>query len=742
MWGRGDVSKARVMVIGEYPDSSDNGTALAFTRNNLIDIIIEAGMDPNEFYFTYMVKCQTPVKKGRSHRDTTKAQQELCRKYLEQEAQEIQPEVTILLGAKVLASFKLDRSVNQMRGEFIDVPGFGAVTATYSNKALYVNPDYSAIIRRDFITVRKKLFGERIEVCEIGKGVEIAHDRETIHNHLERAANAPFVASDLEGTGLAYWEKDFQVTHYGASYGPGMGVVFDPRLFPDEYAHFLTLPQVVHNATYEGGIYPKSTPIIADTQILSHLNNPFLPCGLEDRTNIHIGNASWKGHETDWDSWARRNAIDVDATRQLYLTLWESLTDKQRSLHNNIILPSAIIYAGIQTRGIGLDVQHMYNTEADLTATMNKIHWEAVQKFGWPKDGNLGSSDQVADFMYDTLKIQPPKRAYRELSKHPSTEADILAELALEHDFPALVRRYRKAQKLLSNYIYKDDSGYYLQSIHPKFNITGTVTGRPSSYDPPGQTFAKEDYIRKIYIARRGLIVSGDLTQVELVLLGARYAQDPTMVRIYTTGGDVHQETGMAMAALANEEYNSGYRSKAKPCNFLLIYGGSAQMLRLTALKNYGVRFSADEAKAYRTAWFNKYYGIKMWHDKGATRCLMDGYVESWTGRRWDLAKAMSSNYGDQAEAIRCWYNYQTQEVGAVLNLIGLLEAHKLDNDAPFLTVHDEVDNDVPAEDASDFAYEWRRNWEKKMDEFYPHKVPITVGVEIGPSLGELKEVA
>ena len=169
-------------------------------------------------------------------------------------------------------------------------------------------------------------------------------------------------------------------------------------------------------------------------------------------------------------------------------------------------------------------------------------------------------------------------------------------------------------------------------------------------------------------------------------------------------------------------------------------------MLRIAALKNYGVRLSMAEAQQYSAGWFSKYFGIAQYHRFGAQRCLLDGFATSPSGRHWNLSKAFSRNRADQEEAIRCWYNYPTQGMGADLTALGLQALFEMDADAPILTVHDQVVGDIPYEadspEAREFALEFKRRWEAKINLFYPHPVPITVDITMGPNLGELRKVA
>ena len=733
LWGRGN-KPAKIMIVGDSPDSQDNNKGIAFVGSKYNDLFGKAGMQ-GLCYYTYAVKCMPGYTK-KTKKKIKKSERGACYDYLLSEFNEVKPQLVVFLGADAWkVAFEAASSVNEYRGRVYPHPDFGFVACTYSPKYIFTNQAYENLFINDMKNYIEFISTGRIAKVTYGGEVSVSDDAQEIEEAFREACLFPQVFSDVETSGLNYWEPGFRTTVYGAAWGKGRGIVFEPARHPELYAKFLQLPQVVHNATFEGGIYPRSTRIVGDTLVLSHLQNPLLPLGLETRANIHLGNVHWKGNELTLNDWKQRNRIDVDVTRCLHEMLTTSLDNARIHLHDRLVLPAAIIYAGIQARGIRLDVAHQQALDKELEDEAKQIRERLVREFGFPANGNVGSPEQVSNYLYKQLNIRVPPGALGEDSKFASTNADYLAELALDYPVCAVIRKYRETCKLRSNYIYRDSNGSLLQEIHPKFRVCGAVTIRPTSQDPPGQTFSRQKRVRRSYTNRRGILISGDLKQVELVVGGARIAADPTMVKVYTTGGDIHTETALAICGSGDD----ASRTKAKPLNFLLLYGGEARMLRLAALKQYGVLFSEEEAYRYRTMWLQKYLGVYQHHQNTAHELLQSGIVRSPLGQVWQLQEALSSDPRQQKEAVRKALNYPVQGTGALCCHCGLIELDKMDPGAAILTVHDQVVADVPLEGAKEFAIEWKRRWEAAIQEVYPHEVPIQVDMKMGSSLGELK---
>ena len=136
------------------------------------------------------------------------------------------------------------------------------------------------------------------------------------------------------------------------------------------------------------------------------------------------------------------------------------------------------------------------------------------------------------------------------------------------------VIEYQKITKMLSTYVgrehdpvKKKPTGFWqhlvksgTSYIYPSYKLHSTVTGRTSSENPNGQNIPKRGKLAKmfraIFVAPPGWkILEVDLSQAEL-RIAAWMAMEPTMLRIYREGGDIHSATAATVMRISIEEFN------------------------------------------------------------------------------------------------------------------------------------------------------------------------------------------
>src|SRR5690606_39357944 len=111
----------------------------------------------------------------------------------------------------------------------------------------------------------------------------------------------------------------------------------------------------------------------------------------------------------------------------------------------------------------------------------------------------------------------------------------------------------------------------YLQQVPRNKKIRSIITA------PPGWTF-----------------VEADQTQIEL-RIAAALSGDPTMKRIFQTGGDIHTST--AESLLGRKVKDKEERKMAKAVNFGLLYGMGYKKFQKYAADKCYVHCSLQEAK-------------------------------------------------------------------------------------------------------------------------------------------------
>jgi DNA polymerase-1 len=92
---------------------------------------------------------------------------------------------------------------------------------------------------------------------------------------------------------------------------------------------------------------------------------------------------------------------------------------------------------------------------------------------------NINSPKQLADVLFTKMSLQPTRRTR---TKEISTAREVLEELALIHEMPALVLRWREIQKLKGTYVDALPGLVNVRTgrVHTTFNQAVAATGRLS----------------------------------------------------------------------------------------------------------------------------------------------------------------------------------------------------------------------------------------------------------------------
>jgi DNA polymerase-1 len=283
----------------------------------------------------------------------------------------------------------------------------------------------------------------------------------------------------------------------------------------------------------------------------------------------------------------------------------------------------------------------------------------------------------------------------------PSTDEDVLQELALDYPLPKLILDYRSVSKLKSTYTDKLPRMVNPRTgrVHTNYAQAVAVTGRLSSNDPNLQNIpvrtAEGRRIREAFIApARHRIVSADYSQIELRIM-AHLSRDATLLAAFAAGEDVHRRTASDVFAVAPDQLTSEQRRHAKVINFGLIYGMSAFGLAAAL----GVERSA--AQQYMDRYFARYPGVAEYMRRTREAARQTGYVETVFGRRLFMVDINASNGQRRQGAERAAINAPMQGTAADLIKLAMIAVHdwltreKLGT-ALMMQVHDELVLEVP----------------------------------------------
>jgi DNA polymerase-1 len=425
-------------------------------------------------------------------------------------------------------------------------------------------------------------------------------------------------------------------------------------------------------------------------------------------------------------------AEDADITLQLHEAMYPQISAdaKLDYIYSQIEMPVSNILFTIERNGVLIDA-NMLNLQSNeigmkLVALENQAYELAGQPF------NLASPKQLQEILFGKLGIKPLKKTP---SGTPSTDEDVLQELALDYPLPKVLLEYRGLAKLKSTYTDKLPRMINPSTgrVHTSYNQAVAITGRLASSDPNLQNIpvrsAEGRRIREAFIAPQGsVIVSADYSQIELRIM-AHLSQDKGMLDAFANNEDIHRATAAEIFGVERENVDNEQRRYAKVINFGLIYGMSAFGLA----QNLNIERSA--AQSYIERYFARYPGVREYMNSTREIAKQNGYVETYFGRRLWVPEINSPNGMRRAGAERAAINAPMQGTAADLIKLAMIAVHKWLIDEKLETklimqVHDELVLEVPETELALVK--------QKLPELMQHvaklDVPLLAEVGVGPN--------
>jgi len=423
-------------------------------------------------------------------------------------------------------------------------------------------------------------------------------------------------------------------------------------------------------------------------------------------------------------------AEDADVTLQLHNTFYPEIeADSQQSMiYRTIELPVAQVLFAMERHGVLIDAGLLEAQGAELGKRMFEIEQKAHALAEVPF--NVNSPRQIQEVLFERHKHPVVKKTP---SGQPSTDEDVLQELALNYPLPKLILEFRALSKLKSTYTDKLPRMVNPRTgrVHTNYGQAVAVTGRLSSNDPNLQNIpirnAEGRRIREAFIAPPGhRIVSADYSQIELRIM-AHLSQDPSLLESFASGEDVHRRTAAEVFGVPAAELTSEQRRYAKVINFGLIYGMSAFGLA----SQLGVERSA--AQQYMDRYFARYPGVANYMKRTREAAREKGYVETVFGRRLYMMDIKASNNQRRQAAERAAINAPMQGTAADLIKLAMVAVHAwLDQrgagSALVMQVHDELVLEVPDSELELITHELP----KLMTGVAQLDVPLVVDVGVG----------
>ena len=424
-------------------------------------------------------------------------------------------------------------------------------------------------------------------------------------------------------------------------------------------------------------------------------------------------------------------AEDADVTLQLHQALWPKIEESATltTVFNEIEMPLVPVLSHIERTGVLIDQNILAAHSKELTIRLAELETKAHELAEEPF--NLSSTKQLQAILYEKQKLPILKKTP---GGAPSTNEEVLAELALDYPLPKVILEYRGLAKLKSTYTDKLPLMINPQSgrVHTSYHQAVTATGRLSSSDPNLQNIPVRNEegrrIRQAFIAPKDhCIVAADYSQIELRIM-AHLSKDEGLLKAFAEGKDIHKATAAEVFGTPLDSVTGEQRRSAKAINFGLIYGMSAFGL------SRQLNIPRKESQRYMDLYFERYPGVLEYMERTRTQASEKGYVETLDGRRLYLPDIKSSNAMRRKGAERAAINAPMQGTAADIIKRAMIKVADwlLQPDAPrariIMQVHDELVFEVHNDDVAAVSEKVRSLMEGSMELAVPLKVEVGVG--------------
>ena len=448
-----------------------------------------------------------------------------------------------------------------------------------------------------------------------------------------------------------------------------------------------------------------------DTLLQSYVLEAHLPHSLEKLAERHLGRKGLsyedlcgKGvnqipfAQVEVTKAAEYSGEDSEMTLAVHQTLWPQLeaAPGMRFVYEAIEMPTSALLTRIERHGVLIDAALLARQSRELGERMVALEQEAYGLAGQPF--NMGSPKQIGDILFGKLGLPIKKKT---ASGAPSTDEEVLAELAADYPLPAKILEHRSFAKLKGTYTDKLPLMVNPATgrVHTNYAQAVAVTGRLASNDPNLQNIPirtpEGRRVREAFIAPPGhLIASADYSQIELRIM-AHISGDEGLTRAFLQGLDVHRATASEVFSVALADVSSEQRRYAKTINFGLIYGMGAFGL------SQALGIEQKAAKDYIERYFARFAGVKRYMDRTKARAAELGYVETFFGRRIYLPEIKGGSGPRRAGAERQAINAPMQGTAADLIKLAMIAVQGAIDEQGRTTrivmqVHDELVFEVP----------------------------------------------
>lgn len=751
---------ATVLVIGEAPGKEEEEQGLRFVGKSgrmLRDCLEQAGFRVDrDIHFENACRCR-PTKPDGGNRTPDGKEISTCYElYLSKEIERFQ---NIILVGKIPELSILGKTKAALRGNVFSFKG-KRIAATYHPAYVLRMKHPTPEIEEHFISDLKFFHNVFMEGYEPKYTLIDIDDNKAKDKCLQDITDSQDVIFDIETTGLSL-DSIITVVGVGSDTGtyviPISGKYAGNKDFVRKLFSFTDKTYVGYNVQFDynvmmaNGLCDRGLKL-ADAMIIEHLLDME-----KDREDFKLKTAAvnsgfrWSrlvinpASPDKFEDLFPYNAEDTINTRRLYRLKRKVCSERALNyVADTVIFPSINVIAEMERNGILIDTDEMKRVRVKLLAQIDILDTELTERFG---ERNWSSTAQMQELLSTWLGNSTARRT-TETGQICTDEEALKAYLdyAATIDsgdfkfFCETVLQLREFKKMLNTYIDgMADKIFADGTLKGSFSLIGTATGRLSSSRPNLQNIPRDGRIKSMFIAEPGwTLVEADASQIELRVV-ASVAPEPVMIKAYNLGEDLHSLTASLLCDVPLDKVTKLQRQTAKAVNFGLIYGQSWEGFKNYAKTKFGVVLTDLEAQQFRKSFFDKYFGIKMWHSSVETQ-IMRGNLDVVTvfGR---IRRLSGDNFGHK---VRQALNTPIQSPASDCNLLAMRyvwDNLPSDRCKAILTVHDQFMFSVRDDYVMEAAGIIRKAGDYVSKQCRWLKVPFVLDIKVGKNWGVMKDL-
>lgn len=649
----------------------------------------------------------------------------------------------ILVGSESLKEFTKQTAITQYTGRLID----GNFLPLISPGMLSFNPNMRKVWDESVKSIENIIESGRgaLDIKSMAQGIT---DLDEAKDYVQAAIDCKeFDHIGLDSETAALYPRDGHMLGFSLCYEPGHGAYVDCTIIDEELEEmmqelFNKKRVVFHNAKFDVKFFEYHFNFkfntFDDTMLMHYILDENSPHGLkylairyteygDYEQDLHEWMASYckthgvKKSDFCWDvipfdTMYPYAALDSVVTFELFIRFYTALNNnaKLMKVYKHLMIPACRFLCNVEQNGIPFNEDRLRKSEVkmeeEILQALDKLYLHPeIRQFELEnknniKDGtfNPNSVIQLRALMFDYLGLKPTGK--KTAKGMPSTDAEVLKDLSLEHEVPGLILDIRQKGKMKNTYLSKIIPALDRDKrLRTNFNQHVTTSGRLSSSGKlNAQQLPRDNPLIKgcIQATEGNSIVSMDLKTAEMYY-AAILSGDRALIQKFVDGVNLHSSVAKDVFKLpcAESEVDTLYkreRTATKAINFGVIYGAMGWTISSSIYKDTGFVISPQECDEYIRDYFKAFSGLKKWLTDTQDFIAKNGFIYSHFGRKRRLVDVASGNQAQRSHAIRSGLNFVIQSVASDVNVLGGMEMDQWINANKFpakifALVHDSV---------------------------------------------------